>query len=62
MEPELADFGSGFWSSFCINVQRCQRPKLSRAAVTVNRECGIKGAIGGGSGELLGDSRFCFIS
>jgi hypothetical protein len=28
--------------------------KLSRAADPVNRECGTKRAIGGGSGELLG--------
>ena len=29
---------------------------MSRAAITVNRECGTETAIGGGSGELLGAS------
>jgi len=31
-----------------------QRQKLSRAAQSVNRECGTETSIGGGSGELLG--------
>jgi hypothetical protein len=31
-----------------------QRQKLSRAAITVNREGGLNALIGGGSGELLG--------
>jgi len=32
-----------------------QRQKMSRAAVTVNRECGFTASIGGGSGGWLGD-------
>jgi hypothetical protein len=32
-----------------------RRQKLSRAAKSVNRECGTEYVIGGGSGELLGD-------
>jgi hypothetical protein len=31
-----------------------RRQKLSRAAISVNRECGTEAAIGGGFGELLG--------
>ena len=33
-----------------------QRKKLSRAANDVNRECGTKGAISVGSGELSGST------
>jgi hypothetical protein len=36
-------------------MQEWQRQKLSRAAVTVIRNCGFTAPIGGGSGELLGD-------
>jgi hypothetical protein len=36
-----------------ISNSLAQRQKLSRAAKTVNRECGTESVIGGGSGELL---------
>jgi hypothetical protein len=37
-----------------MTAQSAERQKLSRAAQTVNRECGLAVLIGGGSGELLG--------
>jgi hypothetical protein len=40
-----------------MTAQSAERQKLSRAAQSVNRECGTESVIGGGSGELLGGSR-----
>jgi len=46
----------GFWPAFFGSRAVSQeRQKLSRAAISVNRECGTESIIGGGSGELLGN-------
>jgi len=51
IEPEVAGFGAGLSSSFCIDAQCCL--KLNHADKSVKREGGNESVISLGSGDLL---------